>query len=223
MSADDPIRGFSASLAAARRAAQEARAQAEFVLRDISAAQGLDDREVVTVTIDAGRHVADVSFAPRWRVAREPEELDDAISQGHEAAREMQDAALARLVYEAMARGEQPEPSPLPWGLDDVFGPPTRTLASLVGDFLDHQARDPGGSEFGKNEAATVTVEANQRGFVCCGIDSRWADSSENWEITTGVVEASDNARELVEREATAPDAALDIAYDAVRMIWQCE
>ncbi|MGL6234290.1 MAG: hypothetical protein ACRC20_03000 [Segniliparus sp.] len=223
MSADDPIRGFSASLAAARRAAQEARAQAEFVLRDIAAAQGLDDREVVTVTIDAGCHITDVSFAPRWRVVRESEELDDVISQGHEAAREAQDAALARLVYEAMTRGEQPEPSPLPWGSDEMFGPPTRTLASLVGDFLDHQARDAGGSEFGKNEAATVTVEANQRGFVSCGVDPRWADDCENWEITGGLVEASDNARELVEQEAAKPDTALDIAYDAVRIIWQCE
>lgn len=220
---DDPLKGFSASLSVLGRALEAARSQAELVLQPVKEAQGLDDREVVTVTIDADCHVAEMTLEPRWRRVREPDELDEAVGQAHEAAREMQDAALARLVYEAMARGEQPEPGPLPWGLSEAVGLPTRTLAALVGDFLDYQARDTGGSVFGRNDAETVVVEANQRGFASCGIDPRWADDCENGEITGGVVEASDNARDLVEQEAAKPNAALDIAYDAVRIIWQCE
>ena len=220
---DDSVQGLSAALSALGGAMETARSQAEMVLQDVKAAQGLDDREVVTVTIDAGCHIVDVSLAPRWRHKRGPEEVGEAIGEGCEAARQAQDAALARLVYEAFAAGVKPQRRALPFGLAEVFGLPTRTVETLAGDFLDHQARDAGRTVFGRNESETVIVQADQRGFVLCDAQPRWADRAENWEIAGGVVEASEKARELVEQEAEKPDAALDIAYDAVRILWQCK
>jgi DNA-binding protein YbaB len=228
MSQDDPFAEVAVMLGELQRIMSDAREVGELLVQQVDGAQGCDDTGNVVVVIDADNHIVQTSLKPSWHHDIDPPKLSDAVGEADESALERRDLLLTKLIDQAEKAGGPVAPiSDYQADIDratQASGEPTRTPTQLVQDFLAWKSAPEKHSAHGENEGGTVAVVVTEKGFSHCGIDHEWALERDSSAVAAGVVQASADAKDTLEKKTKTrkkPVSALDFAADAIRIFRQ--